>query len=260
MFSIALQRKIKVQECKSYPLQFPFKDPSCLTRNTPAMLKVMSKTHEEDAHDDNLIAIETSNQVHTCAQLRAAENAVNSHILETDNLNDNAKSPLDVRNNTPALPAAKEERENATLLPTILPPRISSGDDLAAARPSIEHDRASIYMQTLPITANLRSQKHLQVILEIGLPKHYAPNHLVPEGKMHVVGVKARNISSKKAVSIVKFISPPSLKDVQIHLFCTGGTKDQAGARSQLNHPDSSQNHPLTLQYAASHALTLRAT
>ena len=31
--------------------------------------------NEEDAHDDNLIAIETSNLIHTRAQMRAAENA-----------------------------------------------------------------------------------------------------------------------------------------------------------------------------------------
>jgi len=65
MFSIALQRKIKAQDFKSYPLQFPFKDPSFLTRNTPTIMKEMSKMHEADAHDDNLIAMETSNQIHT---------------------------------------------------------------------------------------------------------------------------------------------------------------------------------------------------
>ena len=59
MFSIALQRKIKVQDFKSYPLQFPFKDPSCLTRNTPTIMKEMSKMHQEDAHDTKLIAMET---------------------------------------------------------------------------------------------------------------------------------------------------------------------------------------------------------
>jgi len=40
--------------------------------------------HEDDAHDDNLINMETSNQIHIRAQLRAAENAANSHVLETD--------------------------------------------------------------------------------------------------------------------------------------------------------------------------------
>ena len=40
----------------------------------------MSKMHEEDAHDDNLIAMGTSNQMHTRAQMRAAENAADSHL------------------------------------------------------------------------------------------------------------------------------------------------------------------------------------
>ena len=63
---ITLQRKIKVQDFKSYPLFFTFKDLSCLTRNTPTMQKEMSKMHEEDAHDDNLIAMEIT--VHMCIQ------------------------------------------------------------------------------------------------------------------------------------------------------------------------------------------------
>jgi len=63
--------------------------------------------HEADTHDDNLIPIETSNQIHARAQMRAAENAANSHILETADLNDNANSPLHVRN-TPAVPATNE--------------------------------------------------------------------------------------------------------------------------------------------------------
>ena len=65
------------------------------------MLQEMSKIYEEDVHDDNLIAMETSNQINNCAQMRPAENAANSHILETDDLNDNANSPLDVHNYNP---------------------------------------------------------------------------------------------------------------------------------------------------------------
>ena len=137
MFSIALQRKIKVQDFKSDPLQFPFKDPSCLTRN----MKEMSKMHEEDAHDDNLIAMETSNQIHTCAQMRAAENAAYSHMLEPPNFDTDIISPLLVRN--PAV-TATNERDNITLLPSILPPRATYGDDSAAARPSVQHDEAGI--------------------------------------------------------------------------------------------------------------------
>jgi len=94
MFSIALQRKIKVQDFKSYPLQFPFKDPSCLARNTPTMMKAMSKMHEENAHDDDLIAIKTSTQIHSRAQMRAAEYAASSHILEPADVDNDTNLPL----------------------------------------------------------------------------------------------------------------------------------------------------------------------
>ena len=129
------------------------------------------------------------------------------------------------------MPATNETRDNTTLLPSILPPRTTSGDDLAAACPSVQHDEASIYTQTLLITANSRSQKALaRHSVEIGLPKHYAQNHLVPKGKMWVVGVKAKKISLKKDVLILKFMSPPSLRNVQIQLFCTGlETKTKQG-------------------------------
>jgi len=40
---------------------------------------------------------------------------------------------------------------------------------------------------------------------------------VVPEGKMRVVGIKTKKISSM----IVKFISPPSLKKCQMQMFCT---------------------------------------
>ena len=234
MFSIALQRKIKVQDFKSYPLQFPFKDPSCLTRNMPTIMKEMSKMHEENAHDDtgNLIAMETSNQIHTRAQMRAAENAAHSHILEPPDVDTDIISPLLVRD--PAV-TVTNERDNITLLPSILPPRATSGDDSAAARPSVQHDEAGIDLH-----ANIVDYTKLEIAkalarhsVEIGLSKHYAPNHVVPEGKMRVVGIKAKKISSTKAVLIVKFITPPSLKNVQMQLFCTSlepNTKQGQGA------------------------------
>ena len=53
--------------------------------------------HEEDAHDDNLIAVETSNQIHTRAQMLAAENAAHSHILEPPDVDTDIISPLLVR-------------------------------------------------------------------------------------------------------------------------------------------------------------------
>jgi len=222
MFSITLQRKIKVQDFKSFPLQLPFKDPSChgLTRNTPTIVQEMSKMHEGDAHEDNLIAMETFNQIHTRAQMRAAENAAHSHILKPPNVDTNINSPLLVSN--PAV-TATNEHDKITLLPSILPPCTTSDDASAAARPSVQHDEAGNYLH-----ANLVDYIELEISkalarhsVEIGLPKHYAPNDVVQEGKMRVVGIKAKQISSTKAVLMVKFISPSSLKNVQMQMFCT---------------------------------------
>jgi len=95
--------------------------------------------------------------------MHAAENADKSHILEPSDVDNESSPPLHERN--PAVPDTNKTRNNATLLPSILPPRATSGDDLATAHPFIQHDEASIYTQTLLIGANLRSQKHLQSIL-----------------------------------------------------------------------------------------------
>jgi len=54
----------------------------------------MSKMLEEDAYDDNLIAMATSNQIHTRAQMRAAENAAHSHILEPPDVDTDIISPF----------------------------------------------------------------------------------------------------------------------------------------------------------------------
>jgi len=70
-----------------------------------------------------LIAMETFNQIHTRAQMRAAENAAHSHILEPSNVDTNINSPLLVNN--PAV-TATNEHNNITLLPSILPPRATS--------------------------------------------------------------------------------------------------------------------------------------
>jgi len=53
------------------------------TCTTPAMLKEVSRMHE-DNHDDDLIVMEISDQIHTRAQLHEAKNAATLHVLETD--------------------------------------------------------------------------------------------------------------------------------------------------------------------------------
>jgi len=54
------------------------------------MLKEMSKMHGDDTRDNNVIAMETSNQIHTHAQLCATKNAANSNSLPADILIDYA--------------------------------------------------------------------------------------------------------------------------------------------------------------------------
>jgi len=143
-----------------------------------------------------------------------------AHILEPPDVDTDIISPLLVRN--PAV-TATNKRDNITLWPSILPPHATSGNDSAAAHPSVQHDEAGIDLH-----ANLVDYTELEIAkalachsVEIGLSKHYAPNHVVPEGKMRVFGIKAKKISLTKAFLIVKFISPPSLKNMQMQMFCT---------------------------------------
>jgi len=54
---------------------------------------------------------------------------------------------------------------------------------------------------------------------------------------MRVVGIKAKKISSTKAVLIVKFFSPSSLKNVQMQMFCTNlepNTKQERGTNLSI--------------------------
>ena len=179
-------------------------------------------------------------QIHTRAQMRTAEDAVHSHILDSPDVDTTVISPLLMRNSAVTTSHQRAtsdddsvENDSITVVSSTLPPRATIGD--AAARPSVQYDEAGIDLH-----ANLVDYTELEIAkalarhsVEIGLPKHYAPNHVVPEGKMRVVGLKAKKISSTKAVLIVKFISPPSLKNVQMQMFCTSlepNTKQGQGA------------------------------
>jgi len=151
--------------------------------------------------------------------MRAAENAAHSHILEPPAADTDINLPSLVCNANPTV-TATNERDNVTILPSILPSRATSTNDSASVQ---QFDEASIDLH-----ANLLDYTELEIAkalarhsVEIGLPKHYALNHVVPEGKMRVVGIKAKKISSTKAVLIEKFISPSSLKNVQMQMFCT---------------------------------------
>jgi len=158
--------------------------------------------------------------------------------LEPPAVDTDINLPSLVRNANPTV-TATNECDNVTILPSILLSRATSTDDSAAARPSIQQlNEAGINLH-----ANLFNYTKLEIAkaltrqsVEIGLPKHYALNHVVLEGKMRVIGIKAVKISSTKAVLIVKFISQSSLKNVQMQMFCTSlEPKTQRGQDADLS-------------------------
>ena len=67
--------ELLILDFKSHPDEFQFRDPLCLLRCTPVILKDLAKMHIDDAHDDNLVAEETVVHAHTRAQTRAADAA-----------------------------------------------------------------------------------------------------------------------------------------------------------------------------------------
>jgi len=68
MYCITSGSELLVQDFKSYPDEFPLRDPSCLLRCTPVIFKDMAKMQIDDAHDDNLVAEETALHAHSRAQ------------------------------------------------------------------------------------------------------------------------------------------------------------------------------------------------
>ena len=147
--------------------------------------------------------------------------------MPTDKSINDANSSLEARNDKPALPASQEtDTLLRTFLPTIstiLPNSLIKTPPLETprilqTRDEVERDDAGINPH-----ANLANYDELEIAkalarhpVKISLLRRYAPDNMVPEGKMRVDAVRARTISKKKAVLIVKFVSPPSFKDAHI--------------------------------------------
>jgi len=75
MYCITLGSELLVQDFKSLPEEFLFRDPLCLLRCTSAILKDLAHMHLDNDHDKKLVAEETAHHVHTRAQTRAADTA-----------------------------------------------------------------------------------------------------------------------------------------------------------------------------------------
>jgi len=68
------------------------------------------------------------------------------------------------------------------------------------ARPAFQHDEAGINLHaTLVDYSKLEIAKALaRHSVEIGMPKHYAPNLMVLQGKMRIVGIKSKKSHRRK--------------------------------------------------------------
>jgi hypothetical protein len=210
MYCITSGSELLVQDFKSYPDEFPFRDPSCLLRCTPVILKDLAKMHIDDAHDDNLVAEETALHAHTRAQTRAADaaKALDEPIILTTSSDDKtidqiAPPPRAFATTTnkiaPPLPRAKIAPQ---------PPRafVSITNEIALSDELANHDELAI------------ARAFLRHSVEFVLPPHYRPD---VTGEMRVIGVDTKKLTKTKAVLIVKFLTPQSLKDSTMQMYCT---------------------------------------
>ena len=195
MYCIALKSELLVQDFKSYPEEFPFRDPSCLLRCTPAIMKDLALMHVDDAHDDKLVAEENALQVHTRAQTRAAEAAqvITASTPLTCDSDDQTKELIEIPVVTTDPPSTKYGSTRATH-------EISLHDDLA------NHTELAI------------ARALLRHSVEFILPPHYKPDVV---GEMRVIGVDTKKLTKTKAVLLVKFLTPQSLKDTVMQMYCT---------------------------------------
>jgi hypothetical protein len=194
MFDLASRTELSVKDFKSYPDEFPFRDPACLTRSPDILRKELTKMHAEDEADDQLIADQLKTQVITRSQSQAAERA-----------QQNALIPSGTRQQARVKPSSKKGAK-AVLVPK---PLSASTDCL---------DIPMSEMQELSLAHAFVTHK-----IPVTLPVHYNPAGMpTPKGGMVVEAVKAQKQTRDKAPVWVEFLSPPSPAGKQIQLYPKG--------------------------------------
>jgi len=252
MCSITSGSEPLVQDFKSYPHKFCFRDPSCLLRCTPVIFKDLAKMHIDDAHDDNLVAEETALHAHTCTQTRAADaaKALDEPIILTTSSDDQTIDQI-----------APPPRAFATITDKIAPPLPHAKIVLQPPRtfPSITDEIA--------LSDELANQNELAIAraflrhsVEFVLPPHYRPD---VTGKMRVIGVYTKKLTKIKAVLIVKFLTPQSLKDSTIRCIALVSSPNAVSAKvltlaflPLYNTLFPKQSHYMTLEFASCRTLT----
>jgi len=164
--------------------------------------------------------------VHTRAQIRATEAARATDIAIADDI----QSILPVitkeagtlqNDNDDNDDSSSEKLVSDPLLIPNLPHSIAPRRQPATLRASMDvsiHDDLANHSKIASATTHALLKHSGEIIL----PSNYAPHGIVPKhGEMRVTRIQAKKISKHKAVLVVKFLAPASLKDTEIQLFCT---------------------------------------
>ena len=164
MYDFGSRSEISVQDFKSYPDEFPFRDQSCLMLPSSTLTKDMLTMHAEDSADDAIIAEQLGHHAITRSQSQAMGRAVQTPFI------------------VPSLPMVAEE--SAPPPPVIVfVPEAVPGSSVAA--PS----HAKRKCQTLRETPELElAREFVKLSYPVALPISYSPPDLpTPKGKMVVV-------------------------------------------------------------------------
>jgi hypothetical protein len=82
MYEFGSRSEISVQDFKSYPAEFPFRDQSCLTVTSPHEgYNNMLAMHAEDSADDAIIAEQLGHHALTRSQVQAMGRAVQTPFI-----------------------------------------------------------------------------------------------------------------------------------------------------------------------------------
>jgi len=166
--------------------------------------------HIDDAHDDNLVAEETALHAHTRAQTQAADaaKALDEPIILTTSSDDQTIDQID-----------PPPRAFATTTDKIAPPlpRAKIAPQPPRTFVSIT-DEIALFDKLANHTALAIARAFLRHSVEFILPPHYRRD---VTGKMRVIGVGTKKLTKTKEVLIVKFLTPQSLKDSTMQMYCT---------------------------------------
>ena len=81
MYDFDSRSEISVQDFKSYPAEFSFRDQSCLMRPSLALTKDMLTMHAEDSADDAIIAEQLGHHAVTRSQSQAMGRAIQTPFI-----------------------------------------------------------------------------------------------------------------------------------------------------------------------------------